>query len=56
MPGVRRCHETVAGVMHDVTVDLSGIARRVLIGCVAIEVALVVLDYHVNYGLLVHHH
>jgi hypothetical protein len=53
MPGMRRCHETVAGVMHDVTVDLSGIARRVLIGCVAIEVALVVLDYHMNYGGLV---
>ena len=36
----------------EVSVDLRRLAGRVLAVCLAIEVALVVLDYHVNYGRL----
>jgi hypothetical protein len=40
-------------VTDEVTIGLGSLARRVLIGCLAVELSLVALDYHVNYGRLV---
>jgi hypothetical protein len=36
----------------DTTIDVGPLAARVFVGCVLVELALVALDYHVNYGRL----